>query len=299
MKLTCISRQDTVAAFPGDGLPCGVLDPDFADPLDGKLVLERGFRYTIELECEDESLNFSRVVGSVRSESRDVLSGFGLAIMEVPMPGQASPAPVPQDIRILVFTSEPDRDALASLLESLQNDHRSFRRHGASIFACLPGASNCLAGCVKPLRKAPTLPHEISELSARLAARSGEALGRTRVDKEGCTVNLDEFKAFAKQMFDRQANTAATMRALLELDAACGAIFVIFIGLHRGQYPNEGFQTALTSKRCLGRSGSLGDLSSAFRQPGPQATLTVLLAIYWMASVGSGTAGERIQRRAT
>ncbi|CAE7544593.1 PLCD3 [Symbiodinium pilosum] len=209
-----------------DGLPCGVLDPDFADPLDGKLVLERGFRYTIELECEDESLNFSRVVGSVRSESRDVLSGFGLAIMEVPMPGQASPAPVPQDIRILVFTSEPDRDALASLLESLQNDHRSFRRHGASIFACLPGASNCLAGCVKPLRKAPTLPHEISELSARLAARSGEALGRTRVDKEGCTVNLDEFKAFAKQMFDRQANTAATM------------------------------------------SGSLGDLSSAFRQPG-------------------------------
>ncbi|CAE7456353.1 Plcl2, partial [Symbiodinium necroappetens] len=206
-----------------EGLACGVLDPDFADPLDGKLILERGFRYTLELECEDESLNFSRVVGSVRCEARDGLSGFGLVIMEVPIPGHGSPSQS-QEIRILVFTSESDRDALASLLEDLRSDRRSFRRRGASLLACLPGASNCLAGCVKPLRKAPTLPHDISELSARLS-RSGDALGKTRPDKEGCTANLEDFKAFAKQMFDRHAN-AATMR----------------------------------------RSGSLGDLSSAFRQ---------------------------------
>ncbi|CAE7355100.1 Plcl2 [Symbiodinium sp. CCMP2592] len=143
--------------------------------------------------------------------------------MEVPIPGHGSPSQS-QEIRVLVFTSESDRDALASLLEDLQSDRRSFRRRGASLLACLPGASNCLAGCVKPLRKAPTLPHDISELSARLS-RSGDALGKTRPDKEGCTANLDDFKAFAKQMFDRHAN-AATMR----------------------------------------RSGSLGDISSAFRQ---------------------------------
>ena len=193
-----------------------MLDPDFADPLEGKLELERGFRYTIELECEDESLNFSRVVGSVRCEPRDGLSGFGLAIMEVPIPGpsgQSGQSSSSQEIRVLVFTSELDRNALASLLENLKTDHRSFRRRGASLLACLPGASSCLAGCVKPLGKAPNLPHDISELSARLSARSSDVLGKTRADKEGHAANLDEFKAFAKQMFDRQANTA-TMRFL-------------------------------------------------------------------------------------
>ena len=195
-----------------------MLDPDFTEPLDGKLVLERGFRYTIELECEDESLNFSRVVGSVRCELRDGLSGFCLAIMEVPMPGQGSAT---QEIRILVFTSEADRDALASLLANLQSDHRSFRRRGASLLACLPGASNCLAGCVKPLRKAPTLPHDISELSARLAARSSDVLGKSRADKESCTANLDEFKTFAKQMFDRQLNSS-TMRLLPSFASVLG-----------------------------------------------------------------------------
>jgi len=181
-----------------------VLDPDFAEPLDGKLTLERGFRYTLELDCEDESLNLCRVVGSVRCEPRDCLSGFGFAFLEAELPGQSSRTSVTEEIRTIVFPDESSRNALLGLLEHLQTDHRSFRRRGASLLTWLPAGcvAGCLPGCMGKA-KPPGVPHDSSENSPRLTIRSEASIGRHRPDTTAG--HLEEFKAYARQLWDRQS----------------------------------------------------------------------------------------------
>ena len=195
----------------GEGLPCGVLDPDFAEPLDGKLSLDRGFRYTLELDCEDESLNLSRVVGSVRCEPRDCLSGFGFALLEAELSGQSRKTS--EEVRTLVFPDESSRNALLALLERLQTDHRSFRRRGASLLTWLPAGCvvGCLPGCMARA-KPPGVPHDASENSPRLAIRSEGSIGRHRPDATGG--HLEEFKAYARQLWDRQS-ASSSIRVLL------------------------------------------------------------------------------------
>ncbi|CAK8999987.1 unnamed protein product [Durusdinium trenchii] len=191
-----------------EGLACGVLDPDFADPLDGKLTLERGFRYTLQLDCEDESLNLCRVVGSMRCEPRDGVSGFGFALLEADLPGQKGSS---QEIRVLVFAEECNRNALLALLEHL-TDHRSFRRRGASLLAWLPTGcmAGCLSGCVGR-GKAPGLPHEFSDNSPRL--RSESSFARHRPEKEAASAHLEGLKAYARQLWDRQTVTGSLRKS--------------------------------------------------------------------------------------
>ena len=189
-----------------------MLDPDFADPLDGKLTLERGFRYTLELDCEDESLNVCRVVGSVKCEPRDGVSGFGFALLEA---DGVSGQPSSQEIRILVFSEESTRNALLALLEHLQTDHRSFRRRGASLLAWLP--SGCVAGCLPGCMgrgKPPGVPHDFSDNSPRLGIRSEPSFARHRPEKEASSAHLEKFKAYARQLWDRQSTGGSIMRDL-------------------------------------------------------------------------------------
>ena len=194
-----------------------MLDPDFAEPLDGKLNLERGFRYTLELDCEDESLSLSRVVGSVRCEPRDCLSGFGFALLEAELPGQSPKAS--EEVRTLVFPDESCRNALLALLERLQTDHRSFRRRGASLLTWLP--AGCVAGCLPCVARAkpPGVPHDSSEnsprlagLAAGLAMRSEASIGRHRPD--ATHGHLEDFKAYARQLWDRQSASAGIRASL-------------------------------------------------------------------------------------
>eukprot|EP00435_Cladocopium_sp_Y103_P028881 s1564_g7.t1 len=193
-----------------EGLPCGVLDPDFAEPLDGKLSLDRGFRYTLELDCEDESLNLSRVVGSVRCEPRDCLSGFGFALLEAELPSQSQKTS--EEVRTLVFPDESSRNALLALLERLQTDHRSFRRRGASLLTWLPAGcvAGCLPGCMARA-KPPGVPHDTSENSPRLAIRSEASIGRHRPDATGG--HLEDFKAYARQLWDRQSASSSIRKS--------------------------------------------------------------------------------------
>eukprot|EP00442_Polarella_glacialis_P001399 CAMPEP_0115157306 /NCGR_PEP_ID=MMETSP0227-20121206/68976_1 /TAXON_ID=89957 /ORGANISM="Polarella glacialis, Strain CCMP 1383" /LENGTH=918 /DNA_ID=CAMNT_0002568677 /DNA_START=59 /DNA_END=2812 /DNA_ORIENTATION=- len=66
------------------GFECGVHDPDFAEPLEAKLYVDRGLRYTLRLDCEDDSLSFTRQLTLIRCETREgVTGGFGLALMEL------------------------------------------------------------------------------------------------------------------------------------------------------------------------------------------------------------------------
>lgn len=183
----------------GEGLTCGVLDPDFTDPLDGKLTLERGFRHTLDLDCEDESLNFSRAVGSMRHEPRDGV-GFGLAFLEADLSGGKG-----EEIRVLLF-SEKERNTLIKLLDHLQTDHRSFRRRGASLLGWLPAGcgAGCLTGCIAR-KKPPGIPHDPSDLSPRHASQD-QPFTRTR-SEDAMSMLLADFKTFAKQMFDRQSST--------------------------------------------------------------------------------------------
>lgn len=184
-----------------------MIDPDFAEPLDGKLTLERGFRYTLELDCEDESLSFCRVVGSVRCEPRDCLSGSGLALLEADHGRQKA-----EEVRTLVLPDEVCRNALLALIERLQSDHRSFRRR-ASLLTWLPAGciTGCMPGCMA--RAAPGVPHDSSENSPRLGAfRSEASMGRHRDDT---SEYLEDFQAYSRQLWDRQASSSSSIRVFL------------------------------------------------------------------------------------
>ena len=119
-----------------------------------------------------------------------------------------------EEVRTLVFPDESSRNALLALLERLQTDHRSFRRRGASLLTWLP--AGCVAGCLPCMARAkpPGVPHDPSENSPRLAIRS-EASGRHRPDATGG--HLEEFKAYARQLWDRQSASSSIRMLLREL----------------------------------------------------------------------------------
>ena len=177
-----------------------MVDPDFAEPLDGRLTLERGFRYTLELDCEDESLNVCRVVGSVRCEPRDGVNGSGCALLEVDLQQKSA-----DEIRTLVFAEEHTRNAFLALLEHLQTDHRSFRRRGASLLAWLP--TGCVAGCLPGcMARAPAVPHDASDQSVKPTLRSEPSR------RHEPNVHLEDFKTYARQLWDRQSQAGSIRR---------------------------------------------------------------------------------------
>eukprot|EP00913_Durusdinium_trenchii_P009661 g9078.t1 len=144
----------------------------------------------------------------MRCEPRDGVSGFGFALLEADLPGQKGSS---QEIRVLVFAEECNRNALLALLEHL-TDHRSFRRRGASLLAWLPTGcmAGCLSGCVGR-GKAPGLPHEFSDNSPRL--RSESSFARHRPEKEAASAHLEGLKAYARQLWDRQTVTGSLRKS--------------------------------------------------------------------------------------
>uniref|UniRef100_A0A7S0AEC7 Phosphoinositide phospholipase C n=1 Tax=Pyrodinium bahamense TaxID=73915 RepID=A0A7S0AEC7_9DINO len=129
------------------GWNCGVHDPDFASPLDGTVYLERGLRYMLRLECEDESLNVdARKISEIRLEFRDnVGGGCGVALIDTSGSSGSSVTANGNNIRILITRSEEERELLVRVIERLRDDPRSFRRaRRTSFLGCFP--SGCASG---------------------------------------------------------------------------------------------------------------------------------------------------------
>uniref|UniRef100_A0A7S4SA51 Phosphoinositide phospholipase C n=1 Tax=Alexandrium monilatum TaxID=311494 RepID=A0A7S4SA51_9DINO len=138
------------------GWKCGVHDPDFAVPLDGTLHLERGLRYLLRLDCEDESLSFeARRLAEIRTERRDgVGGGYGVALIDTGGANGAAHGAGQSVLCVVVAGSEEERGLLVRVIERLRDDPRSFRRvQRRALLGCLPAGcapGALLPSCVRP-----------------------------------------------------------------------------------------------------------------------------------------------------
>lgn len=134
------------------GWKCGLHDPDFAEPLESTLHLERGMRYGLRFECEDESLNFSRLLAHFTFEPRDqIRDGRVLALVDQlagQSPGGSGAAGGGLGVHLLVADSNEERDCLLSLLACLRDDPRRLRARKKAMFGCLPAPTCGAGGCV-------------------------------------------------------------------------------------------------------------------------------------------------------
>eukprot|EP00929_Paragymnodinium_shiwhaense_P013872 TRINITY_DN121724_c0_g1_i1.p1 TRINITY_DN121724_c0_g1~~TRINITY_DN121724_c0_g1_i1.p1 ORF type:complete len:916 (-),score=94.83 TRINITY_DN121724_c0_g1_i1:67-2814(-) len=200
------------------GLPCGVHDPDFASPLEASLHYDVphgiGARHMLRLECEDTTLNFTRVMREVTAEAQSgMYSGHGAVLIDASK-GSAT-------LAVLVIDSEEDRSCLLRVLALLREDTRVFRRK-KPVFACLPTASlgACLPVCRgkmpagepgdEPLRKASADfgPAE-SMFGQNSPAPSRE---QSYVDAGSAPFGLESLRTHARKLWDIERQRAAGLR---------------------------------------------------------------------------------------
>ncbi|CAK0839452.1 unnamed protein product [Prorocentrum cordatum] len=168
------------------GLPVGVHDEAFADPLDGSLRFERiAMHRSLRLECEDESLNFSEAIRELSLEMREGVSGgFGLDVIEA---GTSSVA------RTLVIGSEEERAAVVRAFEwdrvhtrRKMGDRRRGARQRCMSLGCVP----CGGGAGR--RRRP----------ASAPAGEGHAAGAAAQAPRREVPGMEEAEAYAKELWD-------------------------------------------------------------------------------------------------
>mmetsp|Transcript_134308 Transcript_134308/g.245010 ORF Transcript_134308/g.245010 Transcript_134308/m.245010 type:complete len:996 (+) Transcript_134308:79-3066(+) len=152
------------------GVECGLFDPDFDEPHECTLHIERHFSDNVlRLECEDPSLDLTKPTSKLRTALRDgVGGGYGLVLMEI---GNDA------ELRVLVLQNGEDREWLASVLNRLAEDARAFRR-AQPLFGCFPvGCGSCLSAPKRPKQGKPHDSLDDPSLPDSAAAPSQDALG--------------------------------------------------------------------------------------------------------------------------
>lgn len=135
------------------GLTVGVHDPDFPDPLDGTLYVDRGRRYCFRVVCDDESLNGSQSVQHVRAESRGAI-GNGHGVDLTGASGQWI---------LLVLETFSARDCLVRVVNIMHEDPRFYRRAATNKGLGRYISISCLGGCLRPQAEAPLLAGNVCD----------------------------------------------------------------------------------------------------------------------------------------